>query len=73
MLTIFAFIVIKVITMMMNWFTPTSSVKYIWLFLVVLEGLHVPVIPRAKPSGVPTPVGLPMAVRSRRRDQTEHD
>lgn len=58
---------------MMNWFTPTSSVKYIWSFLVVVEGLHVPVVSRAKPSGVPTPVGPPMAVRSRRRGLTEHD
>lgn len=46
---------------MMNWFTPTSSVKYRWSFLVVVEGLLVPGIPRAKPSGIPTPV------RSRRR------
>lgn len=48
-----------------------SSLKYIWPFLVMVECLLVPVIPRAKPSGVSTPVGLFMVVRSKRKDQSE--
>lgn len=36
----------------------------------MVEGVRVPAIPRAKPSGVPTLVGPPMVVGSRRRNQT---
>lgn len=37
----------------------------------MIEGLHVLVISRAKQSGVPNPVGPPMAVRSKMKEQTE--
>lgn len=37
------------------------------------EGFYVPVIPRAKTSGISTPVGTDMAEMSRRRDQTVCD
>lgn len=37
---------------------------------VTVEGLRVPVMPIVKPSGVSTPRGPPLAVRSR-RDQSE--
>lgn len=44
------------------------------VFIVLIEGLFViPVIPRVNLSGVPTPVGLPMAVSSKRKYQTERD
>lgn len=39
----------------------------------MVEGLHVPVITRAKTSGVPIPVEPSMAVKSKRKDQTERD
>lgn len=35
----------------------------------MVEGLRVPVAPRAKPSGFSTPIGPSMTVRSRRSDQ----
>lgn len=44
-----------------------------WTFFLIAEGLHVPVIPRAKLSGVSTVVGLPMTVRLKRIDQTKRD
>lgn len=47
-------------------FIPKSNAKYILSFLVMVESLRVPVIPRAKPSGVLTPVGTLMVAGSRR-------
>lgn len=37
----------------------------------MVEGLLIPVIPRAKLFGVPTPLGPLTAVRLKRKDQTE--